>query len=418
MLGSVSAFAQFGGGNGTAGNPYQIKTRQHLEALSDSVDKSPSNNATTGYNWSRNKYFKVMNPITDSVRTMIGLNSSSAHRAFQGNFDGQKYKITLAINMPTRQNVGLFSVVAGKKFENIIVDGYVIGSMLVGGIIGEILIENKVPIDTIRINKCINMANITTSSSANITCVGGIVAAVSYLPPMLNSRIVFIDSSSNIGKIVAGGNYEGAGGGIMGSSALTTRIKHCTNIGFITGKTFAGGIAGQFYGEILECNNIGTITGKIVGGMVGYMGDEEYGNGINRITRCINAGLIQYDNGGTSPYGLAVGGIVGVTVTTPNNSISNIIENCLNTGVIEGTKSTNLGGILGKRGNNTTVTNCHYDKQMCIYGSINRAEIAGQAEGHFTINMVGTKLQPKFGTTSWIYFDYLYPMLRSLYFMQ
>ena len=23
-------FAQFGGGNGTAGNPYQIKTRQHL----------------------------------------------------------------------------------------------------------------------------------------------------------------------------------------------------------------------------------------------------------------------------------------------------------------------------------------------------------------------------------------------------
>jgi hypothetical protein len=28
----------FGGGNGTAGNPYQIRTKAHLELLADSVN--------------------------------------------------------------------------------------------------------------------------------------------------------------------------------------------------------------------------------------------------------------------------------------------------------------------------------------------------------------------------------------------
>ena len=60
-------------GAGTETDPWQITSRRCLEALAGSVNSSPSNNPATGVNWSVGKYFKVMNDITDSVRTMIGI---------------------------------------------------------------------------------------------------------------------------------------------------------------------------------------------------------------------------------------------------------------------------------------------------------------------------------------------------------
>ena len=38
---NVYLLAQFGGGNGTVNNLYQIATKQHLEALADSMENSP-----------------------------------------------------------------------------------------------------------------------------------------------------------------------------------------------------------------------------------------------------------------------------------------------------------------------------------------------------------------------------------------
>ena len=101
---SVSIFAAFNGGTGTATDPYLITTRQHLIELRDSVDR--------GYHWSKDKHFKVMNNITDSVRTMIGrygsgyTPSQSTASSFQGIFDGNGKKITLAIDTTiSNQNV-------------------------------------------------------------------------------------------------------------------------------------------------------------------------------------------------------------------------------------------------------------------------------------------------------------------------
>jgi hypothetical protein len=39
------------------------------------------------------------------------------------------------------------------------------------------------------------------------------------------------------------------------------------------------------------------------------------------------------------------------------------------------------------------ITNCYYDKQMCVYGGINNADVVGQAEGRLTNEMTGDKLQ-------------------------
>ena len=89
---SVSIFAAFDGGTGTATSPYLITTRAHLEELSDSVINTPY---ILNHNWSRYKHFKVMNDITDSLRVCIGL--STTYDKFEGVFDGNGKKITLAI---------------------------------------------------------------------------------------------------------------------------------------------------------------------------------------------------------------------------------------------------------------------------------------------------------------------------------
>ena len=70
---NVALLAQFGGGNGTQANPYQIANKRHLELLADSVNND--------YYWSIDKYFKVMNDINDTVRTVIG-NSIPFSRKF------------------------------------------------------------------------------------------------------------------------------------------------------------------------------------------------------------------------------------------------------------------------------------------------------------------------------------------------
>jgi hypothetical protein len=55
----IPLLAQLGEGDSTVSNPYEIYTKAHFEELADSVNN--------GINWSKNKYFIIMNNITDSI---------------------------------------------------------------------------------------------------------------------------------------------------------------------------------------------------------------------------------------------------------------------------------------------------------------------------------------------------------------
>jgi len=160
LVSNVSLLSQFGGGDGTVIDPYQISTAAHLELIADSV--------RNGNNWSNGKYFIVTNDITDSVRTMIGGNEWY-YRSFQGNFDGGGHTITLAIDRTGIWSAGysaLFgSVFVTSSFKNIIVDGYVNGYVRASGII--VYIRKIYDSTTITINNCINNAKITADEEWN-----------------------------------------------------------------------------------------------------------------------------------------------------------------------------------------------------------------------------------------------------------
>ena len=348
---SVPYLFSFGGGDGTEAYPYQISTKAHLELLADSVNNIDG--------WSSGKYFKVMNNITESVTTIIGI----ALRTFQGNFDGQNYTITLAIDRPGGNNVGLFGSTMDAVIKNVIVDGYVSGDIGIGGIVGYLYntsisdcinnasVSGAVNIGGIAgrnhvgtISDCINTGNVS-----GLAAFGGIAGLChATISDCINTGNVnengpyvsaFVDVGGIVGRIVDGGtisdcmnnasirgNYNV--GGIAGK--LRGTISNCINTGSISGIDFVGGINGVVTSNasISNCMNIGNITGK--GHVGGINGCRDFNNVV--IITCVNYGFVKGIDTG-------VGGI--------NGHLYDTIENCINTGIVEGEDASVTGPIQG-----------------------------------------------------------------------
>jgi len=264
---NFSLLAQFGGGQGTQTNPYQIYTKQHLDELADSVANSPSNNTTTGYNWSRDKHFKVMNDITNPVTRMIG--TFQPRFSFQGNFDGQNNTITVNINETINYFVGLFGCVYSGSIKNVVVTGSINAMSTVSevGIVG-IIVTGTPASDDVKISNCINSADIVSNY-----CCGGIVGSITTIFTMNNKVVeVIIENCTNIGtvkgKATAGGILSNIITGILGVCI----INNCINDGLIDGNYVVGGIAGYINDKatISGCFNGGVVSGNgVVGCIVG-----------------------------------------------------------------------------------------------------------------------------------------------------
>ena len=131
-------------------------------------------------------------------------------------------------------------------------------------------------------------------------------------------------------------------------------ILNCINTGLITGISAAGIVAFSTEGIILNCINMGTIEGTegitraYTGGIIGSVSNGVISH--TTASNCINYGFIKGN--------INVGGIVGQIQTGSNVTV----YNCSNFGVVRG--NNNVGCIVGRR-DAGTVTNCHYDKQMC-----------------------------------------------------
>jgi hypothetical protein len=123
-------------------------------------------------------------------------------------------------------------------------------------------------------------------------------------------------------------------GGIVGENIyFTLTMEGCLNVGNI---------------HPLETDN-NSEDEDAFGGIIGAMVNTD---GSSVINNCINAGYINSKGIATRA---GTGGIAGFLLGS--------ITNCTNTGVVEG--ENNVGCIVGKKVGGSTVTNCHYDRQMC-----------------------------------------------------
>ena len=225
---------------------------------------------------------------------------------FQGNFNGQNYKISnLYENNQT--DVGLFGVVCDGIIKNVVISGNVILTTgkapqessygYAGGIVGRC--SGSSVID------CTNYVNVKSDGNSGGICGGKIYA----------NNHVYIINCHNYGKIESS-SYTA--GGIIGytwnSCNMSLEITNCCNKGEVNGKNSAGGI-------------VGDITDTL------------------HISNSYNWGRIISETG--------IAGGIGGKISVNINSINNY-----NTGIIQGKTK---GGIIGSKGyGSTNIINCYY----------------------------------------------------------
>ena len=303
---------KYGGGSGTANDPYLIYTAEHMNAIgADSND------------W--DKHFKLMAEIDLSAYTGTSFNiigywvSSEDHNPFTGVFDGNGHTISnFSYTSVDTDNCGLFSYVdesnaeikdlglidpnldagtgdyvgslvgrvSGGAITNCYVEGgSVSGDYYVGGLVGLNLDGT--------ISNCYVTGTVSGFSSAHYGGIGGLVGR----------------NDGTITNSYSSGSISGRDriGGLVGYNFQGT-ITNSFSTGSVTGTSDVGGVVGLNRGTISNCYSTGSVSGgDYVGGLVGKNG------------RCLfycNPGTISncYSTGSVSDYSVLysnVGGLVG-----------------------------------------------------------------------------------------------------------
>jgi hypothetical protein len=341
-----SAQARYGGGKGTAADPYQIWTAEHMQDI-----------GTNKADWTRN--FKLFADIDLSGYVgdefnIIGYYSEHNNKPFTGIFDGNGHTISNFTYDSNGVNyIGIFGYVYGEAAEIknlVLTDPNVNGlnGMYVGSLVGWA--------DGGRITNC----NIVSGTIAGKTYVGGLVGYSYY-------GTVVADCSAECD--VYGDSYVG---GLAGRIHYETSVSNCHSEGTVTANHYVGGLIGYCLYEtvISQCYSAGSVsaTGGYIGGLLGWnqqgdvlssysnssvSGDSYVGGlvGVNGQGAGAANLLDCHATGTVTSSGFIAGGLVGNNGTISQTN-SAIISNCYSTGnvisssnVVGGLVGSNLGGI-------------------------------------------------------------------------
>lgn len=252
LLASTATMAQkFSGGLGTKESPYLISNTDDLNELSTFTDTPDESGNSQVYG----KYFKLTQDITTPFKGIIGYEGF-----FKGDFDGDGHCITLDINLPSDNYVGLFGTVKTGSVHDLSVRGSVIGNAYVGAIVAN-------PTNGAVLYNLVNYAAVTSNSSSLLSSVGGVIGGI-------------VSTSSD--------KTEGA------------KVKNCANFGTVTttGSAVGGviGYSGQQVGNtISDIANYGEVVNTYSGYTIrvgGAIGNPLYNDNLHRI---VNFGAISND---------------------------------------------------------------------------------------------------------------------------
>lgn len=348
-------------GNGTAENPYRIRTSSDMVTLAMQV-----NDLKMTYSGS---YFLMTNDIDmrdvdfKGIGVRSGAVSTLVERKFGGVFDGNGHAIHnlnmngivlngTSVNVSSsKQNVGLF-VMCDKSSE---IKNLTIGSDCAFS--GYRFVGTVASFTQGSITNCRNYATVVASNSV----AGGIVA-----------------------------NIDGG------------TVSHCYNGATVSvGSQVAGGIAGSCinHSSIFMCQNDGDVSwnssyGKSASAVGGIVGSTA---GV--IERCVNNGTIT----GTSIGGICGSGLNGVE-----------INRSLNTGIVSPTtisQSTSLGPVIGVASKGQIMHYCYYDGQI---NAISTAKLyRGACSGLPTSVLISGDTIPGLDKASFDYSKGCYPVLKE-----
>ena len=312
----------YGGGSGTAADPYQIGTVADWTEL-----------RTTPADWNWGKQFILTADLDFEGATLTPVGTDASDNRFLGTFDGRRHVLrNAAVGKTGGAYVGVFGFVYGGIRDLGVENISVTGSYYVGGLVGYLeggTISNS-------------YAEGTVSGG---TYAGGLVGGVKPL-----SMGCTIADSHAKGTVVGSGHGTGGLVGFMDGCQISNSYAECS----VTGDDGVGGLVGQVYAnnrsdQIVASYAAGSVSGKNdVGGLVGLF----YPNSkAGQITTSFATGSV---SGQTSRVGGLVGHLSAGTVTVAYAS-----------GRVGGWNAgtTHLGGLVGQRESNAVVTASYWDSE-------------------------------------------------------
>ena len=233
----INDSGSYGGGDGTAEDPYRIYTAEQLNVI-----------GTRPNDW--NKHFILMADIDlseyqgETFHIIGSYTDSFNNQSFSGVFDGNNHAIyNFNYTSMDQDNIGIFGYVSGAQIKNLgIVDPNIhTGGDSAGSIVGWLRNGNL------------------TNCYAKSCNVSGVMSI----------------------------------GGLVGRARQgNMRIFQCSSSGTISGDTYAGGLVGQIgEGTVTQCYSNANVTGnKNVGGLIGKTGEET-----SAVTDCYATGRVEGD---------------------------------------------------------------------------------------------------------------------------
>ncbi len=237
-------------GEGTLENPYLIYTEEQLKSV----------------NYYLTSYFKLMDnielkdewtPISSYVSSI-----SNSIWAFQGDFDGNSYKISnLIINNSTSEYQGFFGYIAkNAKVHNLELECNISAKRNVGAIAG----SNQGTIENVKVEGSIignnNIGGLAGTNGGKILkpySSTEVTASASYAGGIVGYNSGTIEEAINIGNITA---KNGVGGIVGTNQNIKTLITNSYSTGNIIGQGFSGGIAGYNYGSVINTYSLSKIS--------------------------------------------------------------------------------------------------------------------------------------------------------------
>lgn len=265
----------FGGGSGTAYDPYIISNATHLNSLRDYlVDNS--------------LYFLQDRDIDiSSFENWVPI-GISRYDSLRGNYNGNGYTISgLTSTHPDMEYVGLFGCAYVLDISNVtLVDVEVVGANYTGALIGAAYGDGK-------ISNCSSSGSVVGRNyTGGLIGRGGSVGTSSSYPGNyyisdchtsgtvrglestgglaggLDSFVEHSSVKSSYSTCVVSG-YEEVGGLVGGNLGRKCIIKNCYATGNVYGEKFVGGIVGRGK-SVINCYASGNISGSnICGGIAG-----------------------------------------------------------------------------------------------------------------------------------------------------
>ncbi|MCF8236118.1 MAG: T9SS type A sorting domain-containing protein [Bacteroidales bacterium] len=264
----------YSGGNGDAGNPYQIATTDDLIELSNTFGDWGAyfiQTADIAFNPDENQVDWNGNGSPGPVEGFWPIGNSST--SFTGDYNGNDYIISNLFINRTTNRVGLF----GYVYDNNTIDNLglinvdITGNEKVGALIGDI--------NTGSVSSCYSTGSVSGSSY-----VGGLIGYAAY--------ISLSDSYSSC--TVTGTLYEI--GGLVGINNLGDIITRSYSTGNVSGDKYVGGFVGNNYqsATVSNCYSTGSVTrnsGSTETNFGGFCGS----NTLSTIEYCYSTGDVIYD---------------------------------------------------------------------------------------------------------------------------